>query len=131
MYFKCKTKHFCQKNLPWNVKRIVNIESNHVDRATVNSLLIVDTVSNGESFFHSNDVGGLADYHIIGMSVTARRLEGESWLHKEFTVQTLKPGHSEEDCPITTFSDIKRFSSSLANGPMTFINLRAISWKVR
>lgn len=85
----------------------------------------MDTLSNGESFFHSNDVGSLADFHIIGMTVTVRWLEGESLLHKEFTVQTLKPGHLEEDCQITTFSENERPSSSFANGP------RAVSWKVR
>ena len=50
----------------------ISIASNSVDRATVNSLLIVDTLRNGESFFHSNNVGGSADFHIIGMSVTLR-----------------------------------------------------------
>ena len=34
--------------------------------------IIVDTLSNGESFFHSNDVESLADFHIIGMTITVR-----------------------------------------------------------
>ena len=38
------------------------------------------------------------------------------------TVRLLEPGHLEEDCPITTISENKRFSSYffLANGPRKF-----------
>ena len=35
-------------------------------------------------------------------------------------MQTLKPGHLEEDCPITTFSQKKRFSSVFADRPIIF-----------
>jgi len=37
----------------------------------------------------------------------------------------------EEDYPITTFFENKGFSIFFANGPMIFINLRAVSRKVR
>ena len=35
-------------------------------------------------------------------------------------------GYSAVTNPITTFFENKRFSSFLANGPRTFINLRAV-----
>ena len=59
-----------------------------------------------------------------------------SWFSDFFswavTVWLLKPGDLEEDYPITTFFDNKRFSSFVfANRPITFINLKAVSCKVR
>ena len=44
-------------------------------------------------------------------------------------VLTLKPVHLEEDCPITTFSGKKK-KHFFANGPITIINLRAVSREV-
>ena len=41
-------------------------------------------------------------------------------IFKVVIVWQLKPGHSEEDCPITIISENKRFSSFLANGPIKF-----------
>ena len=35
-------------------------------------------------------------------------------------MRTLRPGHSEEDCPVTTFSQNKRFSSVFADRPIKF-----------
>ena len=35
-----------------------------------------------------------------------------------YSVDTVKLGHLEEDCPITTFSENKRFSSFCANRPI-------------
>ena len=41
---------------------------------------------------------------------------------KRLTVRTLKPGDLKEDCPISTFSENKRFSSFFCKRPITFIN---------
>ena len=43
------------------------------------------------------------------------------------TVRLLEPGHLEEDYPITTVFEKKRFSSFFANEPITLMNLRAVS----
>ena len=53
------------------------------------------------------------------------------FVNSHFTVRLLELGHLEEDYPITRVSEHKRFSSSFANRPITFINLRAVSWEVR
>ena len=47
------------------------------------------------------------------------------------TVRLLESGHLEEDYPIRTFFENKRFSSFFANGPVIFMNLRAVSREVR
>ena len=41
---------------------------------------------------------------------------------KRLTVRTLKRGDLKEDCPISTFSENKRFSSFFCKRPITFIN---------
>ena len=38
------------------------------------------------------------------------------------TVRLLESGHLEEDYPITTLFENKRFSSFFANGPIIFVN---------
>ena len=43
------------------------------------------------------------------------------------TVRLLEPGHLEEHYPITTVLENTRFSSFFANGPTTYMNLRAVS----
>ena len=48
-----------------------------------------------------------------------------------FTVRLVEPGHLEEDYPFTTVFENKRFSSFLANGPLTFTNLRTVPREVR
>ena len=48
-----------------------------------------------------------------------------------FTARTLKPGLSEEDCPITTLYENKRLPIFFAYRPITFINMRAVSSEVR
>ena len=35
-------------------------------------------------------------------------------------MRALKPGHLEEDCPVTKFSQNKRFSSVFADRPIKF-----------
>ena len=51
---------------------------------------------------------------------------------KNLTVRTLKPGHMEEVCPIITFSENMRFSSSFACKQTNNIHkLRARSGEVR
>ena len=40
--------------------------------------------------------------------------------HRHLKVRTLTPGHLREDCPITMFSENKRLSSFVANGPIKF-----------
>ena len=46
------------------------------------------------------------------------------------TVQLLDPRHLEEDYPIRTVSENKRLLSVFANGPIIFVNLRAVSREV-
>ena len=42
-------------------------------------------------------------------------------------MRLLEPGQVEEDYPVTTFFENKGFSIFFANGPIIFINLRAVS----
>ena len=44
-----------------------------------------------------------------------------------FTVLLLEPAYLEDDYPFTTVFENKRFSSFLANRPITFMNLRSVS----
>ena len=56
-------------------------------------------------------------------------------------MRTLKPGHLEEDCPITTFSQNKRFSSVFADRPiklkystmqpLKFLKAFELTWPLR
>ena len=46
---------------------------------------------------------------------------------RSISVRLLEPGHLEEDYPITTFFENKRFSRFFANGPITLKILRAAS----
>ena len=43
------------------------------------------------------------------------------------TVRLLESGHLEEDYPITTFFENKRFLRFFANRPIAFTNLSALS----
>ena len=46
-------------------------------------------------------------------------------------VRLLEPGYFKGDYPITTFFENKRLSRCFAKGPITFINLRAVSQEVK
>ena len=54
-----------------------------------------------------------------------------SFLDCNIAVQTVKPGCTEEDCPITMFYENKLFPSLFGNEPIKFINLRHVSRKVK
>ena len=60
----------------------------------------------------------------------------KSVFYQRFSLETFysvttRTGRVEEDYPITTFLKAKDSQIFYANGPITFTNLRAVSWEVK
>ena len=102
---------FC--SLQWN-----QVKSNHMD-------------SNNEFIIFSKLYPFLVVANKLFIEVISWKFCQLSFLDCNITVQTVKPGYMEEDCPITMFYENKWFPSLFGNKPIKFINLRHVSWKVK